>query len=299
MAIPFSKRVGTGLPSKRHLKPTGKLTPFNVDKPVRPGVAPGTGRPGRPNRPAPPNKPKPEAKPPEGRHPEFDEPYQRTIGNIDADEATRLSNIADARSSTVSEFGIDDPTNPSSRAAALKRAYLARRKAASAGLASRGQLYSGSHERALLRTRQEEDRAYGELRSAYMAAMAGLSEQERNVTFQSEAEREQAFQDWLARAPEADVGNDPTAGDAGDTPAAAPVAAPVRAPDERVSIQPPQNDISHVPATVGPPGLQKKILKLRGKAPKGADKPHNKGKGKGKTRPKVKPMPKTKIKAKG
>jgi hypothetical protein len=90
----------------------------------------------------------------------------------------------------------------------LKKAYLNRRKTASAGLAAQGQGYSGAHERALARTRQEEEAAYNELRNAYMAAVSSLSEKERETKYSSEEARDAAFKEWLDRAPEADEGEE-------------------------------------------------------------------------------------------
>jgi hypothetical protein len=163
----------------------------------------GSARPGRPG--SAPAAPKARgAAAPVGQHFEPDEAYNRTINRSTRVEGERLSSIAGERQQTEHEFGINDPTNPMSRAQGLKQAYLSRRKAASAGLASQGQLYSGAHERALAKTRADEEQSYNDLRNAYMGAIGGLNEKERETKYASEEERERAFQDWLERAPEAD-----------------------------------------------------------------------------------------------
>lgn len=181
----------------------------------------GTGgtRPGQ-NKPA--QKPKPAAKPPRPGAPKPDSSYYRDIDRINTHETEGLSSIAGNRQNVTHEYGIDDPTNPFSRAQGLKKAYLNRRKAASAGLASQGQLYSGAHERALARTRSEEEQAYNELRSAYNAALSGLSEQERETRYGSETERDAAFKEWLDRSPEADAGPEAKAPAAGSAAKPAP-----------------------------------------------------------------------------
>lgn len=183
--------------------------------PYRPGAGPRTGPgkgPARPSAPrtgqnAPAQKPKPQAKP-KGQGAQPDSRYYEQVDKINTHETEGLSNIAGEKQNVAHEFGIDDPTNPFSRAQGLKKAYLARRKAASAGLASQGQLYSGAHERALAKTRADEEQSYNELRTAYMAALQGLGEKESETKYSSEEERQAAFDEWLNRAPEADAGPD-------------------------------------------------------------------------------------------
>lgn len=174
--------------------------------------APSPGTHGTPNAPGP--------KPPVGHQPEFDEQYFSEINSADRRLGEDLSYIAGRRQRTASDFGIDDPTNPGSRAAGLKRAFLASRQRTGGTLAQEpGQLYSGAFSNAMQHERLNEELAYNDLRQQYADALAGLTEDERQARYGSEDTKKQAFQDWLGRAPEADVGDEPAAE---ESPAAAP-----------------------------------------------------------------------------
>lgn len=170
----------------------------------------GTARPGQgslaPQKPrtgqrsAPPAAPKP-AKP-VGRAAQPDSLYHGAVDLANRVQSQRLGALDTEERSVRHEFGIDDPTNPFSRAEGLKRAFLARQKAASVSLASEGHLYSGAHERALARTRREEEEARANLRGAYEQAIGQIGATKAGVKFDTEEQKTQAFEDWLARAPE-------------------------------------------------------------------------------------------------
>jgi len=155
--------------------------------------------PGKPGLGAPP----PAAAPVTGQKPEFDAAYYGRVNIANHKEEQGLSDLNVQEGNVKQDFGIEDTTDPFSRANAQKRMFLAKQKAASASLASRGQLYSGSHERALQRTRYEEEAARAELRKQYEAAINQIGSARAGVKFNTEEERAQAFEDWLARAPDA------------------------------------------------------------------------------------------------
>lgn len=140
---------------------------------------------------------------PVGQHAAPDSLYQAQISLANAKQEQQLNSLQGQENRTKFDFGIGDPTNPFSRAEGLKRSFLAQRKAASANLASEGQLYSGAHERALARTRFNEEQARAELRSAFDQAMGQIDQARSGIKFDTEEQRNQAFEDWLARAPEA------------------------------------------------------------------------------------------------
>lgn len=209
--MPYQFRGGR-TPSRP--KKNATFAPKGVSGPKKTRLGPPVKRPGAaPGPQAPANKPKPQAKPRgEGFQP--DSLYNEDIGAINTHTTEALNNIAGEKQNVEHTFGINDPTNPMSRMEGLKRAFLARRKGASAGLASQGQLYSGAHERALSRTRLEEEQAKNDLYTAYQKAIGGLTQSEQETKYGSEEARRQAFEEWLQRAPEADAGEEP-AGDAG------------------------------------------------------------------------------------
>lgn len=137
---------------------------------------------------------------PEGQHAAPDSTY-----NTQYDQATKkgtegLASLNQQETDIKHDFGIDDPTNPFSRAEGLKKSYLARQKGLSAGLASQGQLYSGTHERAMAKTRFEQEQAYNELRTAYTAAMGGVNSAKQNLANMTQEEQDAAFTSWLNRA---------------------------------------------------------------------------------------------------
>lgn len=132
-------------------------------------------------------------------------PDSTYLGAVDLAErrgTERLGQLEGREAGIKREFGIEDPTDPFSRVNALKQTFLARGKAASVNLASQGQLNSGAHERAISRTRREEEAARAELRRAYDSAIGEVGAAKAGVKFDTEEQRAQAFEDWLARAPE-------------------------------------------------------------------------------------------------
>lgn len=181
-------RVGVAGPGKPGV---GKNNP----KFAKPGFAKGVGKP----------KPGVAKKPMVAQPAAPDSTYNDAVDLAGRKEERRLTELGGQEEAVKREFGIEDPTDPFSRANALKSAFLTRQKAASAGLASQGQLYSGAHERSLSRTRREEEEARHGLRQAYEGAIGAIGAEKAGVKFATEEERAQAFEDWLARAPEADV----------------------------------------------------------------------------------------------
>ena len=161
------------------------------------------------------------APPAQGQQPEFDQPYFDTIDSINRDDTRRRTSFDDDERRVKFDFGLDDPTNPFNRAEALKKSFLFRGRAASAGLASRGQLYSGSHERAMTKNRGDTEEASAALRQSYTDALNQIQRLKDDQTFTSEAARIKAYEDWLARRPAADVDVPPEA-----APGAAPAAGP-------------------------------------------------------------------------
>lgn len=158
--------------------------------------------------------PGPKAAQPQGRQFTPDSAYLNRVDALDTNQNERLNELGQAEQGIKFDFGIEDPTNPFSRAEGLKRSFLARQKGTSAGIAARGQLYSGVHERGLARVRRDEEEARAGLRSAYDEAINEVGAAKSGVKYETEEQKMQAFEDWLARVPDADVaagdGTDPT-----------------------------------------------------------------------------------------
>lgn len=202
--------VGTATSGKGSLAPAA-----NAAKPPMPAPAP--------------------SKPPVGHPAAPDSLYYRQVDLANRQQESRLGQLSGQEQSIRHDFGIDDPTNPFSRAEGLKRAFLARQKATSATLASEGHLYSGQHERALARTRFDEEQARAELRSAFDQAIGQVGAAEAGVKFDTEEQKNQAFEDWLARAPQSEAAPpSPT-----PKPAPAPLMPPKRA-DQQIKAQTPK-----------------------------------------------------------
>lgn len=199
----------------------------------------------KPNLGAPANTPAAPAAPaapkPQGQHAAPDSLYQNQVDNSTKRERDSLTALDAQEVAVKNDFGIDDPSNPFSRANGLKRAFLARQRGQSAGLASQGQLYSGAHERAMARTRFDEAQARDELRRSYESAIGTIGAQKAGVKFDSEQDRLAAFESWLGRAPDADA-------PAEEAPAAA------AAPEAKASIW--QTGEAPTPPKPGDPGTK-------------------------------------------
>jgi hypothetical protein len=190
--------------------PSGKLPPRDAPgrrRPTKKSPVATINQPGKPTLGPVPKAPMPAPQAPalKAQSPEFDPAYFNRIDVTDRKEQGALSALDANEQAVKFDFGIEDPTNPFSRANGLKRAWLARSKASSAGLAHQGQLYSGAHERAGARMRFGEEQDRAALRASYEGAIGQIGAQRAGVKFSSEEERAQAFEDWLARAPEADA----------------------------------------------------------------------------------------------
>jgi hypothetical protein len=119
--------------------------------------------------------------------------YQQTSGNLDEEERA-----------TRHEFGIDDPTNPFSRQAALKKIYLARGRATTNSMASRGQLYSGASQRGAAQVRLGEERDTAALRGEYESRLKDIAGRRLEAQRAAEEERLRAQEEWMARQEPAD-----------------------------------------------------------------------------------------------
>lgn len=272
-------------------KPVGKLTAGlgkNAPKPT--GFKPAPSKPNLGAPPAPAAAPKPAE--PVGQHAAPDSLYNDTITNVDKNERDTITGLDAKEVAVKNDFGIDDPSNPFSRANGLKRAFLARQKGVSAGLASQGQLYSGAHERALSRTRFEEAQARDELRRSYEAAIGSIGAEKAGVKFNSEQDRLAAFESWLQRAPDADAPAEDKA---------EPAAAEAPKPNIWATGEAPPPPKPGDPGTkTGPPvspwaAPSNSQRPTTGRSPVPSRVPAGAGRGVGK----VKPKPKTPVKPKG
>lgn len=253
--------------------------PYINIRPPKPGLGPNGKKP-KPGV----NLPAPAPKPPLEPQPTApDSTYNDQVDIATRKERAALGGLDAQEGKVKHEFGIEDPTNPFSRAEGLKRAFLARQQAASAQLASRGQLYSGAHERALARTRLEEEQARAELRSSYEEALNQINQARTGTQFQTEEEKLAAFEKWLQRAPDAE----------GEAPAPAPPADPnntepgLRHGTGPVTLPPgigPIAPVTEKPVAVAPPTPQRTVEKKPSKPVKVVKKPA----------PKVKPKSKGK-----
>lgn len=181
--------------------PPASMGKPGIGTPAAGGKRPGVGVPAGPGAVAPKvNRP---TKPVVGQHASPDSLYYNTVDLADRKQNQQLDQLQGQEQAVQYDFGLTDPTNPFSRANALKNAYLAKYRGVSAGLAAQGQLYSGAHERALARTRLEEEQGRAALRQAFDAAMNSIGSQKAGVQFNTEEEKAAAFQSWLDRAPDA------------------------------------------------------------------------------------------------
>jgi hypothetical protein len=180
------------------------------------GAKPGLGDP-PPKRKAPTG-----AQRPVGRSSQPDALYYDKVDLAGRQQESRLGQLEGQEQAIKHDFGIEDPTNPFSRAEGLKRMFLQRFRGASAGIAAQGHLYSGQHERALARTRRDEEEARAGLRASFNSAIGQIGAAKAGVKFDTEEDRARAFEDWLARAPESEAPAEAPAEAAGTGGAQAP-----------------------------------------------------------------------------
>lgn len=179
--------------------PNGGAAPA---KPVpKPAASPG----------APPSSTAP--KPPTAQKPEFDKPYYDRLARADERYTGDITQLEGDEAHVKYDFGIDDPTNPFSRVAGLKKAFLQRAKGTTNSLAAGGQLYSGTHQRAQEGVRLDEAEANQRLNDDYRRTLDGIAAARLKLQHGKEDEYTNAFEDFLGRAPEADVPLEDAAGD--------------------------------------------------------------------------------------
>lgn len=170
--------------AKRNPKPIGFPKPPALPKPAAPAPAP---------RPA-----GPVTTPGPGFVP--DSVYNNATSLADRRLNERMGQLDTAERQTKFEYGIDDPTNPNSRMAALKRMYLAR----SGGVlnSAGNQLYSGATEQSLQNERLGNEQRTADLRANYERALGAIRDARTSARTDREEAGNTAFQDWLGRQPE-------------------------------------------------------------------------------------------------
>lgn len=213
-AIAPNRHQGSG--STRPKKPrkpvilgTSRPAGAGISNPAPAAPKPGLGAPA-PSAPAAPAAPV-------GKHFVPDAEYNTEVDTAGRASEYKLGSLNTTERRLKFDFGIDDPTNPNSRMLGLKRAWLAKTRGDSVSIAGRGDLYSGSHERAMARDLRGENAANAQLRSQYETGLQSIKDARAQVGFDTETAKGTAFQNWLIRHQ-----NDP-----GDVP---PDAAPVPGP---------------------------------------------------------------------
>lgn len=160
-----------------------------------------------------PAAPAPAPAAPVGQHFVPDAQYNAETALSQRESEYASSQLNDRERQIKHEYGIDDPTNPFSRITELKRLFLQRGRGASAGLASRGHLYSGQHERAMSSNRRAEEKGTAELKRDYESQLAGIRGERQRLVFAQERDRQGAMEGWLSRQadiePEVDEAPEP------------------------------------------------------------------------------------------
>jgi hypothetical protein len=154
--------------------------------------------------------------------------YQNDSDAADRREKERLGELDTEERNTKFEYGIDDPTNPFSRVAGLKKAYLARAGGDITSQAARGQLYSGSTQQQLNNTRFDEEKDNAELRKSYETAIGNIGRARTQAKYDTEDTKRRAYESWFGRQPEPDYNlseDEPASPAAAAKPKAAPTSA--------------------------------------------------------------------------
>ena len=149
-------------------------------------------------------------KPPPGPQPlPFDPVYEGDTSLAQRSYGNTMANLAYQRLRTKQEYGIDDPSDPFSKAAALKRNYEQgqRRTLNTAG----NNLYSSSGQTNLDEGTRGYNQAYSGLRRSYDDALHGLTQQENEAALARDAAIQAALAGRIERAPRPEDAGEPEA----------------------------------------------------------------------------------------
>jgi hypothetical protein len=177
----------------------------------------------------------------------FDAGYESQVANINRDLQNTLGQTTYEEQQAKQEYGIDDPSNPYSRAALLQRSYEQGQTGATNQYAASGQLYSGALQNARTENTFQLGAQQDALQRGYQDLLNQLA-QRRTAAQQSAGESTSlALNERIARALEART-EDP-----GPPPMAAPAA---RAPALAAA--------SGVPKKLTPSSLARRIIRQVG-----------------------------------
>lgn len=163
--------------------PGGGQIKFPGRRPIRPGAPPATPAPaGTVMTPAvtirPPvgSTPPPVTPPaPAGAPLPFDPIYEGQVGiNTTSFNNTNVG-LDQEQSGAVRSYGLDDPSDPFSRAALLKQVWQQRGRASGNSLAARGQLYSGAYQNAQNANALGQEQGLDSLRKGQNAVLANIA----------------------------------------------------------------------------------------------------------------------------
>lgn len=141
--------------------------------------------------------------------PTFDSSYYNDTGLSNRSYESRIADIDQQERAVKFDFGFDDPTNPFSRIAELKRRYLQQGQRTTAGLAAGGHLYSSSHQNEQAFNRRNEEGDTSRLRSAYQNALNSLAAARTQAGIDRDSANNAAYEAWLGRAPAVQPGEAP------------------------------------------------------------------------------------------
>lgn len=174
----------------------GQAPPTVFTPPPQPPSAPPKGAPIG----APPAAPTPPAAP---AAPTFtpDSIYNNDVDIAQKSHDTTIGQIGEDERKTKFEFGLDDPTNPFSRAAEQKRITLAAGNRSNTVFGSMSnQIGSGAYQRAIERNRLNDERSMAALRSAYADALERLKRAKTAADTKLEQDKADALKAAIGRS---------------------------------------------------------------------------------------------------
>lgn len=138
--------------------------------------------------------------------------HDTTVSGLRNQRDQSLTSLAGQEINTRQDYGIDDPTNPFSRARQLQQQFQSQRQGATNSFAARGQLYSGALSRRQNTVRSGYEQGQDELLRGYQSALAGINQQRQAATTDYETGVLDAGAKRLeaqANAPQTDPGQTP------------------------------------------------------------------------------------------
>jgi hypothetical protein len=131
---------------------------------------------------------------------EADTGYASQVAAINKSRADALTALTAQEGATKRGYGIEDTSDPFSKAAMLQQSLQRNQRSSTNGLAAAGQLYSGALQNSQNNNQSNYNENYDSLKKSYDAALAAIKQQRATVETSADGQIGDAQGDALTRA---------------------------------------------------------------------------------------------------